>query len=118
DAMNVTMTRVNGIYERELSLTMELIPNNDDIIFLNSATDGYTNNNGATMLDENQTIINDVIGLANYDIGHVFSTGGGGIAQLNSPCTPSKARGVTGLASPVGDAFDIDFVCHEMGHQF
>lgn len=118
DAMNVTMTRVNGIYERELSLTMQLIPNNDNLIFLNATTDGYTNDDGEAMLDENQTIINDVIGLTNYDIGHVFSTGGGGIAQLNSPCTPSKARGVTGLSSPVGDAFDIDFVCHEMGHQF
>lgn len=118
DAMNVTMTRVNGIYERELSVTMELIPNNNSIIFLDPATDGYTNDDGEIMLDENQTIINNVIGLENYDIGHVFSTGGGGIAQLNSPCTTGKARGVTGLNSPVGDAFDIDFVCHEMGHQF
>lgn len=118
DAMNVTMTRVNGIYERDLALTMELIPNNNNIIFLDPATDGYTNNDGGTMLDQNQTIINNVIGPANYDIGHVFSTGGGGIAQLNSPCTSDKARGVTGLNSPVGDAFAIDFVCHEMGHQF
>ncbi len=118
-AMNTTMTRVNGIYERDMSLTMEIISNNDDIIFLDAATDGYTNDDGAEMMDENQTIITNVIGNDNYDIGHVFSTGGGGIATLNSPCFSDwKARGVTGLPSPVGDVFDVVFVAHEMGHQF
>ena len=115
-AMVVTMTRVNGVYERELSMTMELIANNDAVIFI--GTDTYTNNDGPTMLGENTTVLNSTIGSANYDIGHVFSTGGGGIASLNSPCTGNKARGVTGLTSPVGDVFDIDFVCHEMGHQY
>lgn len=118
-AMNTTMTRVNGIYERDVSLTMVIVPNNTDIIFLNSATDPYTNNNGSVMLNENQTTCNNIIGSANYDIGHVFSTGGGGIAQLNSPCTASgKARGVTGLPAPIGDFFDVDYVAHEMGHQY
>lgn len=115
-AMVVTMTRVNGVYERELSMTMELIANNDSVIFI--GTDSYTNDDGPTMLGQNTTVLNSTIGAANYDIGHVFSTGGGGIASLNSPCTGNKARGVTGLPSPVGDAFDIDFVCHEMGHQY
>ncbi|SUP53560.1 Por secretion system C-terminal sorting domain [Weeksella virosa] len=116
-AMNVAMTRVNGIYENEVGVTMELIPNNTDIIFIDS--DNYTNNNGYTMLSENQTTIDQVIGKDNYDIGHVFSTGGGGIARLQSPCNDGvKAMGVTGLGAPVNDAFYVDFVAHEMGHQY
>ena len=118
-AMNTSMTRVNGVFERDAGITMEIVETNEDIIFLDAISDPYSNGNGGAMLDQNQTTIDNIVGSANYDIGHVFSTGGGGVASLNSPCSVNrKAQGVTGQGSPVGDPFDIDFVAHEMGHQY
>ncbi len=117
-AMVTTLNRVNQMFERDATLTLQLVANNNNLIYLNSSTDPYTNNNGSTMLGQNISTCNSVIGSTNYDIGHVFSTGGGGVAYLGSVCTSNKAGGVTGSGAPVGDPFDIDYVAHEMGHQF
>ena len=112
------MNRVNEIYQREFALRMIMVANNNLLIYTNGATDPYTNDDGFAMLDENTANVNAVIGSANYDIGHVFSTGGGGVAALQAPCSASKAEGVTGSGAPTGDPFWVDYVAHEMGHQW
>ncbi len=115
--INTTMTRVNGVYEIELGVRMLLVANNENIIFVGS--DNFSNSSAGALINESQQVIDQVIGNANYDIGHTFSTGGGGLAGLGVVCVDGdKARGITGSGSPKGDAYDIDYVAHEMGHQF
>lgn len=117
-AQITTMNRVNGVMERDLGIRLVIIPNNDTLVYTNASTDPYTNGNAFVMLSQNQNNITAVIGSANYDIGHVFGVGSGGVASLGSLCsTNQKARGVTGTQNPVGDPFDIDYVAHEIGHQ-
>lgn len=118
--MTTTMNRVNGVFEREMSLTMTFVANENSLIFTTAATDPFNaiNNDGGECLSENKDQCNTLIGSANYDIGHVFTTASGGLATLGCVCTNNKAQGTTGSLSPTGDFFDIDFVAHEMGHQF
>ena len=119
-AIVTTVNRVVGVYELELAIRMVLVANNNIIEYLNAATDPFNGNNNAnTLINESQSVITTNIGTANFDIGHTFSTGGGGLAGLGVVCNNTqKGRGITGSPSPTGDAYDIDYVAHEMGHQF
>lgn len=118
-AMNTTMNRVNGVYEKDLGVKMEIVAGNDAIIFLNAATDGLSNNNASALINESQSVCDSQIGSANYDVGHTFSTGGGGLAGLGVVCiNGQKGRGITGSPAPINDPYDIDYVAHELGHQF
>lgn len=118
-AMNTTMTRVNQIYERDLAVRMIIVNNNDKIIYLDPNTDNLSNTDADALIDESQKVCDTNILDANYDIGHTFSTGAGGLAGLGVVCISGrKGSGITGRPQPIGDPYDIDYVAHEVGHQF
>jgi len=125
-AVVTTVNRVDGVYEKEVAVRLVLVANNNAIIFTDATTDPFVPNMVAgvpqvdnTLLNQTQTAIDTYIGSFNYDIGHLVTTiDGGGLAQRPSVCISGKARGATGLAAPSGDSYDIDYVAHEVGHQF
>ena len=123
-AMNNTMTRVNGVFEKDFSARMVLIGNNDLVVYTNASTDPYSAASQMSQWNAQlQSTLTSVIGEANYDIGHLFgaSGGGGNAGCIGCVCVNgSKGKGITSPADniPSGDNFDIDYVAHEMGHQF
>jgi hypothetical protein len=118
-AFNATLTRCNGVYEKDLALHLNLIPTTTNVIYYNPSTDPYPTSQGSWTSDL-QTTLNTQIGAANYDIGHLFgaSGGNGNAGCIGCVCVDgSKGSGFTSSLAPVGDNFDIDYVAHEVGHQ-
>ena len=116
-AINNTMTRVNGVFEKDFAVRMVLIANTDLVIYTNAATDPYTTSYNTQL----QSTLTSVIGEANYDVGHVFVQAGnnGNAGCIGCVCVNgSKGSAFTSSTVPTGDTFDIDYVAHEMGHQF
>jgi hypothetical protein len=119
-AMNTAMTRTNGIYERDFGVRMLLIANNDAVVYLNASTDPFTTS--GSWNSQTQTTCTNVIGAANYDIGHAITysapPGNGNAGCIGCVCQASKGSGWTAYFDFASDFFIVDYFTHELGHQF
>lgn len=120
-SFNTSVNLLNGIYINEIATRFELIPDNDQLVFLDPDTDPYDNTgSGGAVLGQNVFAVNSTIDdFTSYDIGHVFNgpCDVGGIASLGSVCGPNRARGVT--CHYTGLTYIVTRVMsHEVGHQF
>ena len=132
-AAKVTLiNRVDGIYEDDMSIRLVLVANND-LLNLDTwaqaigpngpcgAAGCFTQSQvtGCSSTSRARFVIGQIIGASNYDIGHLaLGQPGGGVANLGVVGRSNKAGGCTGIPTPVGDFYAVDYVAHEMGHQF
>ena len=128
------INRVDQVYEDETAIRLVLIDDTDKLNLNTPAqmtepngpcgasacyTTAQANTCGSSTLSRNRIVIGQLVGASAYDIGHIaLGNPGGGIASLGVVGGNSKAQGCTGLPTPVGDYFAVDYVAHEMGHQF
>src|SRR5205085_2886111 len=133
-SINTWLNGANAVYERELTIHLNLV-NDTDVLYttergFTASTDPYTNDNVGTMLNEVGNDLNTNVGSANYDLGHVLGqlsfTGASGIAFIGVVCNntnqgglgPLKGRGATQVGGTVGNATALGVWVHEIGHQF
>ncbi len=123
-ALTTSINRLSGIYRRELSVTFQLVnpsitDNTANIIFDDPVTDPYDNTDSTAQLTINHNTITARVGSPNFDVGHLYGTGGGGVAQTPSVCDDTdKGQGYSARAGFYGDPFTVDYAAHEIGHQF
>jgi hypothetical protein len=143
-AEKVTLiNRVNQIYNDDLGIEMRLVNATDDLNLDTTAeATGPDGPCGAhpcfdpadpndpesfsqldfcdvPTLGRNRVVLGQLVGAANYDVGHIaLGVNGGGIAYLGVVGADYKGGGCTGLPEPKGDFFALDYVAHELGHQF
>lgn len=118
----VTATNtLNTVVERDGDFRLVLIPNNDLLVFTNPNSDPYNNSNsGLALLGQNEDVLNNIIGLSSFDIGHVFTgpcNDVGGVVS-GSVCSGGRGRGVTCHWGTDVVGTTLSIAAHEMGHQF
>jgi hypothetical protein len=134
-AAKVTLVnRVDQIYEAEQAVRLILIADNDKLNLDTPAqmtgangpcgaapcyTAAQASTCGSATLERNRIVIGQLAGAGRYDVGHLaLGLTGGGLATVGVAGGDQKAQGCTGLSTPVGDFFAVDYVAHELDHQF
>jgi len=112
------INRINEVYELEFGARFILVDNTDAAFFYSGASDPFSGDACGNLGPTHNALVS-IIGGDNFDMGHMFGRGSGGCAGLRSLCsTNNKGRGSTLANPPINDPFYIDYVAHEMGHQF
>src|SRR5690554_1160061 len=115
DSMVTAISQVNLIFERDLGLRLELVSGPSLI----ATTSSQLNGTLIELLNKNTGWIKQQDPMLEYDIGHVLSAEGGGIATFSGACGDAKAQGTTGFGSlnSMVNHFYIDYLAHELAHQ-
>ncbi|NQX35430.1 cell wall-binding repeat-containing protein [Herbiconiux sp. VKM Ac-2851] len=121
------VTRVGGLFNDDLGVHLTLADGTDRLNFdtvEKAEAAGYTTpalaTCGQASLDQNSAALERLLGVDGYDVGHLLlGVAGGGLAGYAEVGLPFvKGGGCTGDPNPVGDGFAVDYVAHELGHQF
>ena len=119
-----TINRINQVFQIDLGVQLQLV-SDVNLLFDDPDTDPY----GDDFNDEIQEVLTDSIGEVNYDLGHLFDFGvpDGNAGSVGNVCrdgfkgsayTSHPFVDTTEIGAFLNDYFDIDFVAHEIGHQF
>lgn len=120
-----TINRVNEVLEVDFGMRLLLV-SDASLMYINETTDPFDDD----LNSEIQSTLTNEIGEANYDIGHLFHRGApnGNAGSVGNVCVNNQKGSAFSTHSFeashgsagdfLTDYFDIDYVAHEIGHQF
>ena len=117
--MTMSFQRAMGVWAREMGFYFQFSANQS--VLLNLTKGALPNNNLIPSMAGAPTVAAN-LGLqeSTYDFGHILCIGdAGGMGGQGVCTTPTgKWNGGTCGTSPMGDSYDVEYLAHEMAHQF